>query len=42
MSNKLMPLYYAIVKHFMDDKDHSAADVIAALEPNYSWYKLWP
>jgi len=40
MSNNLMPLYYAIVKHFMDGEDHCAADVIAALEPQYGGYKL--
>lgn len=40
MSRDLMPLYYAIVKHFMDGAQYSAADVIAALEPNYGDYKL--
>ena len=40
MSNELMPLYYAIVKHFMDGEEYSADDVIAALEPNYGGYKL--
>ena len=40
MSNELMPLYYAIVKHFMDGREHSAEDVVAALEPLYGDYKL--
>lgn len=40
MSNKLMPLYYAIVKHFMDGGEYSADDVIEALAPNYGSYKL--
>ena len=40
MSNELMPLYYAIVKHFMDGQEHSAQDVIDALEPDYGGYKL--
>jgi len=40
MANELMPLYYAIVKHFMDGKEHSAQDVIDALTPHYAGYKL--
>lgn len=40
MANELMPLYYAIVKHFMDGEEHSAQDVIDALEPDYAGYKL--
>ena len=40
MSNKLMPLYYAIVKHFMDSNDYCADDVIEALKPQYGEYKL--
>ena len=40
MANELMPLYYAIMKHFMDGGEHSAQDVIEALEPNYGGYKL--
>ena len=40
MANKLIPLYYAIVKHFMDDAEHSAGDVIDALAPDYGDYKL--
>lgn len=40
MSNGLMPLYYAIVKHFMDGRKHCALDVIDALEPSYGGYKL--
>ena len=34
MSNELMPLYYAIVKQFMDGKEYCADDVIEALAPN--------
>ena len=34
MSNELMPLYYAIVKHFMDDREYSVQDVIDALKPD--------
>ena len=40
MSNELMPLYYAIVSHFVDGKIDCAAGVIEALKPNYSGYKL--
>ena len=40
MSNELMPLYYAIVKHFMDDREYSVQDVIDALKPDYGGYKL--
>ena len=40
MANGLMPLYYAIVKHFMDGGKHCAQDVIDALEPSYGGYKL--
>ena len=40
MSNDLMPLYYAIVKHFMDGEEHSVDDVIVALKPKYGSYKL--
>ena len=40
MANDLMPLYYAIIKHFMDGEEHSAQDVIDALEPDYGGYKL--
>ena len=40
MSNNLMPLYYAIVKRFMDGAEHDALDVIDALEPLYGSYKL--
>ena len=41
MSNKLMPLYYAIVKHFMDGEKHCADNVMKALEPLYGDYKLF-
>ncbi len=40
MKNNLMPLYYAIIKHFMDEKEYCAQDVIDSLAPNYSNYKL--
>ena len=40
MANELMPLYYAIMKLFMDGEEHSPQDVINALEPNYGGYKL--
>ena len=40
MSDGLMPLYYAIVKHYMDDGEYSADDVIEALKPNYGSYRL--
>lgn len=40
MSNDLMPLYYAIVKQFMDGQEYCADDVIEALKPNYGSYKL--
>ena len=40
MSDGLIPLYYAIVKHFMDDGEYCADDVIDALRPNYGSYKL--
>jgi len=37
---ELMPLYYAILKHFMDGGEYCAQDVIEALEPLYGGYKL--
>ena len=40
MSNNLIPLYYAIVKRFMDCAEYDALDIIEALEPLYSGYKL--
>ena len=40
MSNDLIPLYYAIVKQFVDGEKHCAADVVSALEPAYGDYKL--
>ena len=40
MSNNLIPLYYAIVKRFMDGAEHDAADVVEALKPQYGNYKL--
>lgn len=41
MANKLMPLNYAIIKLFMDEKARCAQDVIAELEPEYSGYKMF-
>lgn len=40
MSNELLPLYYAIIKHFENGVTACAQDVIAALKPAYSNYKL--
>lgn len=40
MANDLMPLYYAIVKHFMDGAPHCTEDLIDALSPYYGSYKL--
>lgn len=44
MSNKnddLMPLYYAIIKHFEDGKADCAQGVMNALEGSYGSYKLF-
>ena len=40
MSNELLPLHYAIIKHFENGVTACAQDVVAALEPAYSGYKL--
>ena len=40
MSNELLPLHYAIIKHFENGVTACAQDVVAALEPAYSNYKL--
>ena len=40
MSNKLEPLYYAIIRHFTNDRESCAADVVEALTPKYASYKL--
>ena len=42
MSNKkeLIPLYYAIIKHYMDGTEACADDVVTALSPDYGNYKL--
>lgn len=40
MSNKLLPLHYAIIKHFENGVAACAQDVAAALKPAYSGYKL--
>ena len=37
---ELIPLYYAIMKHFADGRRSCTAGVIAALEPLYNGYKL--
>ena len=40
MGNNLVPLYYAILKLFLDNEKRCAQDVIDALEPDYGGYKL--
>ena len=40
MGNNLVPLYYAIVKHFMDGRQDCAAGVVYALAPDYGNYKM--
>ena len=40
MSNKLEPLYYAIIRHFTNGSESCAADVVDALTPEYASYKL--
>lgn len=40
MSNKLEPLYYAIIRHFTNGSECCAADVVEALTPKYASYKL--
>ena len=40
MSSELLPLHYAIIKHFENGVAACAQDVVAALEPAYSGYKL--
>ena len=40
MSNTSLPLYYAIIKHFENGTEDCAQGVVAALEPEYSGYKL--
>lgn len=40
MSNELLPLHYAIIKHFENGVTACAQDVVAALKPAYSSYKL--
>ena len=37
---ELIPLYYAIIKHFLDGTEACADDVVTALSPNYGNYKL--
>ena len=41
MSNQLMPLYYAIIKQFMDGREYSAETIMAALKDHYGSYKLF-
>lgn len=40
MSNTSLPLYYAIIRHFENGTEDCAQGVVAALEPEYSGYKL--
>ena len=40
MSNASLPLYYAIIKHFENGTEDCAQGIVAALEPEYSGYKL--
>ena len=40
MSNELLPLHYAIIKHFENGATACAQDVVAALKPAYSGCKL--
>lgn len=40
MSRELMPLYYAIVKQFMDGEQYSAGGIVDVLKPHYGGYKL--
>lgn len=40
MSNELLPLHYTIIKHFENGVTACAQDVVAALKPAYSGYKL--
>ena len=40
MSNASLPLYYALIKHFENGTEDCAQGVVAALEPEYSGYKL--
>lgn len=37
---ELAPLYYSIIKLYMDDGSYDALDVVRALEPDYAGYKL--
>lgn len=41
MSNNLMPLYYAIMKHFENGKTDCAKGVMDALRSDYGSYKLF-
>lgn len=40
MSNNLMPLHYAIIKHFESGAEDCAEGVVCALASNYGSYKL--
>ena len=40
MNNELLPLHYAIIKHFENGAMACAQDVVAALKPAYAGYKL--
>ena len=40
MGNSLIPLHYAIVKHFMDGCQDCASGVVSALKADYGSYKM--
>ena len=40
MGDSLIPLHYAILKHFMDGEADCADGVVRALEGDYRGYKL--
>lgn len=40
IGEELEPLYYAIIKLYMDDEPRDALDVVSALEHDYAGYKL--
>ena len=40
MADRLKPLHYAILGHFLDGLPDTAEGVVAALSPRYAGYKL--
>lgn len=40
MGNNLIPLYYAILKHFTNANEDDAEGVVKSLAPKYEGYKL--